>query len=291
MELTSVQRDLLNALININHVENRAVKGEEIAEIIDRNPGTVRNQMQSLKTLGLVEGLAGPKGGYRATAAAYEALSIDRGKSGDEVVVPVVRNGVAVEGVSATEIIFDKVMHSKHCGGIIRIIGNIRDFSIEDEIEIGPTPVNKLHIRGKVVGRDDTMSRLILEITGLISVPKIPVKKIARRAVRISPTASLQEAARMLIMNGVQQALVEDGYLGLIHISDIAREIAEGRTDLKAEKIMTRNYLTVNSEELIFEAIKIMSKTGTKQLVVSEKGVPWGIVTHEDLIKSLSPPS
>jgi predicted transcriptional regulator len=65
--------------------------------------------MQSLKTLGLVEGIAGPKGGYRATAATYEALSID--KSGDEVVVPVVRNGVAFEGVTASEIVFDKVMH------------------------------------------------------------------------------------------------------------------------------------------------------------------------------------
>ena len=255
MELTHVQRDLLTALININHVENRAVKGEEIAEQIDRNPGTIRNQMQSLKTLGLVESIAGPKGGYRATTAAYDALSID--KSGEEVIVPIIRNGIAVEGVSASEIVFDKIMQPPHCGGVIRIIGNIRVFNIGDEIEIGPTPVNKLLIRGKVVGRDDTMSRLILEVTGLISIPGIPVKKIARRAVHISPEASLQEAARILINNGVQQAMVEDGYIGLISMADIAREVAEGRTDLKVQKIMSHNYLTINSEELIFEAIKI----------------------------------
>ncbi|MDD1748495.1 MAG: hypothetical protein LUO89_01335, partial [Methanothrix sp.] len=54
MDLTPVQRDILTALINIHRVEGRAVKGEEIAELIDRNPGTIRNQMQSLKALNLV---------------------------------------------------------------------------------------------------------------------------------------------------------------------------------------------------------------------------------------------
>ena len=62
MDLTTVQRDILTALINIHRVEGRAVKGEEIAELIDRNPGTIRNQMQSLKALNLVEGVPGPKG-------------------------------------------------------------------------------------------------------------------------------------------------------------------------------------------------------------------------------------
>ena len=42
MDLTPVQRDILTALINIYRVEGRAVKGEEIAELIDRNPGTIR---------------------------------------------------------------------------------------------------------------------------------------------------------------------------------------------------------------------------------------------------------
>jgi len=287
MELAPIQRDILTALINIHRVQNRAAKGEEIADLIDRNPGAVRNQMQSLKNLSLIESVPGPRGGYRATAAAYEALRLDNRE--DKIAVPVMRNGVAVEGVSASEIIFNKVMHSQHCGGVIRITGNIRDFNIGDEIEVGPTPVNKLYIRGKVAGRDDTMSKLDLEITGMISVPRIPIKKIARRAVRIGPKASLQEAAKILINNGVQEALVEDGYIGLIDMEDITREVAEGRTDLNVEKIMTRNFLTINSDELIFEAIMIMSKTGAKQLVVSEKGVPWGIITHEDLIKSIAP--
>ncbi len=287
MELTPVQRDILTALINIHRVEGRAVKGEEIAELIDRNPGTIRNQMQSLKALNLVEGVPGPKGGYRATGAAYEALNIDA--SGDVVTVPVIRNGVLVEGATVSEIIFNKVMHSQQCDGVVRVIGNIRNFDVGDEIEIGPTPVNKLYLRGKVVGRDDTMSRLILQIKEMISVPKVPIKKIARRAVRIPPNISLQEASRILVHNGVQEALVDDSSPGLINLADIARAVADGGASQEVKAIMTRGFLTIDSEEPIYEAIKMLGRTGANQLVVSENGVLWGIVNNGDLIRSLTP--
>ncbi len=287
MELTPVQRDILTALINIHRVEGRAVKGEEIAELIDRNPGTIRNQMQSLKALNLVEGVPGPKGGYRATGDAYEALNLDA--TGDVVVVPVVRNGVLVEGATASEIIFNKVMHSHQCDGVIRIIGNIRDFNVGDEIEVGPTPVNKLYIKGKVMGRDDTMSRVIIQINEMISVPKVPIKKIARRAVRISPTSTLQEASRILLHNGVQEAIVDNSSPGLINLADITRAVAEGRIDVQVKEIMTRGFLTIDSEEPIYEAIKMIGRTGANQLVISENGVLWGIVSAGDLIRSLTP--
>jgi hypothetical protein len=287
MDLTPVQRDILTALINIHRIEGRAVKGEEIAELIDRNPGTIRNQMQSLKALNLVEGVPGPKGGYRATGGAFEALNIEA--TGDVVTVPVIRNGVLMEGATASEIVFNKVMHSNQCDGVIRVIGNIRDFNVGDEIEVGPTPVNKLYIRGTVRGRDDTMSRLILHIDEMISVPKVAIKKIARRAVRIPPSVSLQEVARLLVHNGVQEALVDDSSPGLINLADVTRAVADGRTSQEAREIMTRGFLTIDSEEPIYEAIKMLGKTGASQLVVSEEGVLWGFISPGDLIKSLTP--
>lgn len=287
MDLTPVQRDMLTALINIHRREGRAVKGEEIAKLIDRNPGTIRNQMQSLKALNLVEGVPGPKGGYRATGSAYEALSLDA--TGDVVEVPVLRNGVLVEGATASEIVFNKVMKTHECGGLVRIIGNIRDFNVGDEIEIGPTPVNKLYIRGKVLGRDDTMSRLIFDVTEMISVPKVPVKGTARRLVHINPSSSIQEAAKLLINNGVQEALVDDSSPGLVSMIDIIRAVADGKIDHKVNEIMTRGFLTIESEQPIYEAIKILGRNGASQLVVSESGVLWGVVTPADLVKSLTP--
>ena len=286
MDLTPVQRDILTALINIHRVEGRAVKGEEIAELIDRNPGTIRNQMQSLKALNLVEGVPGPKGGYRATGAAFEALNIEA--TGDVVTVPVIRNGVMMEGTTASEIIFNKVMHSQQCDGVVRIIGNIREFNVGDCIEVGPTPVNKLYIRGKVTGRDDTMSRLIFHIEEMISVPKMAIKGIARRAMHIPASASLQEASRILVHNGVSEALVDDSSPGLINMADITRAVADGKTNQEAREIMTRGFLTIDSGERIYEAIKILGRTGASQLVVSEQGVLWGFVSANDLVKTLT---
>ena len=287
MDLTPVQRDILTALINIHRVEGRAVKGEEIAELIDRNPGTIRNQMQSLKALNLVEGVPGPKGGYRATGAAFEALNIEA--TGDVVTVPVIRNGVMMEGTTASEIVFNKVMHSQQCDGVVRIIGNIREFNVGDCIEVGPTPVNKLYIRGKVTGRDDTMSRLIFHIEEMISVPKVPIKGIARRAVHIPPGSSLQEASRILVHNGVSEALVDDSSPGLINMADITRAVADGKINQEAREIMTRGFLTIDSEEPIYEAIKMLGRTGASQLVVTEQGAMWGIVSPGDLVKTLTP--
>jgi transcriptional regulator len=112
LKLRPVQRDILTALANLHRQESRAVKGKEIGEVVGRHPGTIRNQMQPLKALNLVEAVAGPKGGYKATAAAYDALSVDNSGDGDDVIVPVVRNDVVVEGASATEIIFAYVFSS-----------------------------------------------------------------------------------------------------------------------------------------------------------------------------------
>jgi len=286
MELTPIQRDILTALINIYRRDNRAVKGEEIAEIIDRNPGTIRNQMQSLKALNLVEGVPGPKGGYRATGSAYQALNLD---TAGDAVTPIMKNGIIVEGATASEIVFDKVMKSTECDGTARIIGDIRGFNIGDEIKIGPTPVNKLYIRGIIAARDDTMSRLMFHVTEIISVPRMTVKEVARPAVHISPEASLQETARILIRNGVREAIVDENPPGLISMTDIASAIADGRVDIKVSEVMTRSFLTIDSNDLIFEAVKVLGSNSLNQLVVTDSGTPWGIITPADLVRILAP--
>ena len=42
----------LVTLITLYHQHSRPIKGEDIAEVIQRNPGTIRNQMQALKAIG-----------------------------------------------------------------------------------------------------------------------------------------------------------------------------------------------------------------------------------------------
>ena len=98
---------------------------------------------------------------------------------GDEVTVRVVRNGIIVEGASANEIVFNNVMHSTRQSCVsIRIVGNIKDFSVGDEVEVGPTPVSKLYIRGRVVVLDKTTSRIVLNITEMISIPRLQLRRL-----------------------------------------------------------------------------------------------------------------
>jgi hypothetical protein len=102
IELTSSQKTILTALINLFRESESAVKGEDIAEEVNRNPGTIRNQMQSLKALQLVEGVPGPKGGYKPTANAYEALDVDQ--MDEPAVVPLFHNDERVENTNVDEI-------------------------------------------------------------------------------------------------------------------------------------------------------------------------------------------
>ncbi len=165
IELTPSQKTILTALINLHREAEDAVKGEDIAEEVDRNPGTIRNQMQSLKALQLVEGVPGPKGGYKPTATAYEALDVQQ--MDEPAAVALQHNGEPVEDVNIDEINLSSVHHPELCRAEIHIQGSVRGYSEGDSITVGPTPLSKLLIEGTIDGKDDTNNILILRIDGM----------------------------------------------------------------------------------------------------------------------------
>jgi predicted transcriptional regulator len=162
IELTTSQRKILTALINLTRDTEAAVKGEDIAAEVDRNPGTIRNQMQSLKALQLVEGVPGPKGGYKPTATAYEALDVERMDQVAEV--QLVRNDEEIPDANVQEIDLTSVHHPELCRAEIHVRGSVRDFHDGDTIRVGPTPLSKLVVEGTLDGKDDTANILILKI-------------------------------------------------------------------------------------------------------------------------------
>ncbi len=172
IELTPSQKTILTALINLHREAEDAVKGEEIAGEVDRNPGTIRNQMQSLKALQLVEGVPGPKGGYKPTATAYEALDIQQ--MDEPASVPLAHNGEPVEDVNIEEIDLSSVHHPELCRPEIHIQGSVRDYHEGDSITVGPTPLSKLVIEGTLDGKDDTNNILILRIDGMEAPAREP---------------------------------------------------------------------------------------------------------------------
>jgi predicted transcriptional regulator len=289
MELTPIQKDIIIALINLQRQKDRAIKGEEIAEVIQRNPGTIRNQMQLLKALGLVEGVPGPKGGYKPTGAAYDALRIQQLKN--ESVVPLYRNNVIVNGATAAEISFTTVRNPDACSGVIRVIGNTKDFVMDDKLQVGPTPVNRLIIRGEVTGRDDTNNSILFNITEMISLPKKHVKHYMKYPpLLVNLNAGIQEATRLFIRNNVHGAPVEDKgkIVGIITYTDIAHAIAQGKPNVKVKDIMTKELITVDGDMQLYDVVKLFHKYNVGRLIVTINGVPKGTLSKTDVLNELA---
>ena len=165
IELTSSQKTILTALVNLHGGDEDAVKGEDIAEEVDRNPGTIRNQMQSLKALQLVEGVPGPKGGYKPTATAYQVLDVQR--MDEPADVPLYHEGELLEKVNVEEIDLNSVHHPELCRAEIHVQGSVTDLEEGDAVSVGPTPLSKLVVDGVIDGMDDTSNIVILRITGM----------------------------------------------------------------------------------------------------------------------------
>ncbi len=288
MELIPIQKEILTSLISLYRERKRAIKGEDIAEIINRNPGTVRNQMQSLKALGLVEGVPGPKGGYKATGETYRALCLLEMEH--ETVVPIKRNDEIVPNATAAEISFTTVRHPDLCNASVHVIGDIKKFDMGDHITIGPTPVNRMVVRGEVIGRDDTQNSILFIIKEMISLPKKSIKEyIQKNPITIPATATIQEASRILVMNHIHGAPVKDKttILGIVTLTDIGKTLADGKTSLKIKDIMTKKIISVDGEMPLYEVIKVFNKEKVGRLLVRIDGEFAGLISKTDILDKL----
>ncbi|RJT07921.1 HTH domain-containing protein [Halococcus sp. IIIV-5B] len=161
IELTESQKTILQELVDLYRESESTVKGEAIAEQIDRNPGTIRNQMQSLKALQLVEGVPGPKGGYKPTSEAYNALDLE--EMDEPASVPLSHNGSPIDEQVIQEINLMSVHHPEKCRAELRMQGSVRDFQEGDSITVGPTPKSSLAITGTIDGVVGSENKLIIK--------------------------------------------------------------------------------------------------------------------------------
>lgn len=287
MDLSLIQRDILITLISLYHQHSHSIKSEEIADKIHRNAGTVRNQMQALKAIGLVDGVPGPKGGYVPTALAYNELNLDM--KGSEYDVPISRGGEVVNGATVQEIDFTTLCHPDICHAVIRIFGSTRIFAIGDQITIGPTPVNKLLIRGEVFGKDEVKQSLLIATTEIISLPKQPIKAyMTSPLITLRSLDTLRDALVLFNHKNIHGApIIEDNILqGIITMSDIASAI-ENNLPLSTpiSEVMTDDVEEIGSDVRLFEVINRFKEMKIGRLIVVEDKKPVGILTQSDVIR------
>jgi hypothetical protein len=287
MKLTPVQREVLLALIDLyQRSKGDAIKGEGIAELINKNPGTIRNQMQSLRALGLVEGVPGPKGGYRPTTETYKILNFEQVER--EVQVPIYLGNSLLDGLSVTGINLISVPDPERCRAAIHAIGNLKGLNIGDVVRIGPTPLNKLIIRGKVIGRDDIDNVLLIDIQDMLSVPKERIIEIATTDIRtISPDTAIREAAKLFVKENIRGAPVVYNHkpVGIISTVDVTRALADNKENRKVREVMSKDLHTIAEDACISHAIQMMEKYNISRLiVVDNRGDSKGIVTRTDIL-------
>lgn len=165
IELTSSQKRVLTSLVNLAENTDRPVSGREIAEAIDRKAGTVRNRMQSLRNLQLVEGVPGPKGGYVPTDGAYETLGIEQMDGAART--PVECEGTPVKEVNVEAIDLSSVANPELCRAELVMRGPVGTFDTGDRITVGPTPAAGLRLSGTVDATNVDGNRLLLRVDGM----------------------------------------------------------------------------------------------------------------------------
>ena len=270
--------------------KGKSIKGEDIAEVMGRNPGTIRNQMQSLRSLSLVKGVPGPRGGYKPTIEAYHSLNIS--VSDKDSNVPIYKNDEPMDNISVAKIEFTSVPQPSECEAAIKVLGSIKDLNLGDVIRIGPTPVNNLGVMGEIVGRDDMDNILLLDTSVIRSIPKNTVGDIASRdVISLSPNCDLKSAARKLAFNEIDGAPVikNNKVIGVFTLTDLVLAIAEDKEDACVGDLMSTNVVIVNENLKLANAIEIILKKSISRLIIADGDQNLlGIVTRTDLIDSIT---
>jgi predicted transcriptional regulator len=287
MDLSLIQRDILITLITLYHQHSHSIKGEDIADRIQRNPGTVRNQMQALKAIGLVDGVPGPKGGYIPTSLAYTELNLNVTEGDYDVSIS--RNGDVVPGVNVQEIDFTTLCHPDICHAVIKLVGSVKVFEVGDQITIGPTPVNKLLIRGEVFGRDEVKHSLLIATSEMISLPKQPIRNYMSSPLKsLRCLDTIRDALVLFNREHIHGAPVIEGTVleGIVTMSDIAFAVENDLPlSTPVSEVMTSRVEEVSSDVRLFEVIRRFKEREIGRLIVVEDGRPVGILTQSDVIR------
>ncbi len=288
--LTSVQKEILQSLINLYRKSKcTSVKCENIAQLMGRNSGTIRNQMQSLRSLGLVQGVPGPRGGYKPTLEAYHTLNIQDDPC--EIHVPIYVNGISVPDLSVNKIEFNSILKPGDCEATISVLGDIKQLDLDDEIKIGPTPVNNLTVTGTIVGRDDVDNVLLLKTGSIQSVPNIKIKDIATKdVITIHPDDNIADVAELLISHEIKGApVVNDGkIIGIVMFKEIVKMISEKVFEIRAKSFMDSHVITASENISLMRAMDLMYQNNISLMVLLDGNDEIsGVVSFTDILERL----
>lgn len=112
---------------------------------------------------------------------------------------------------------------------------------------------------------------------------------MSSEAAAVSPAATIQEAARLMLKRKISSVLVteKDSLKGIITERDIVEGVAAEGADITApaSTIMTAGSVTVSRSAYYYDALSLILFKGIKHLPVMEDSKVAGIVTLSDLLR------
>lgn len=126
----------------------------------------------------------------------------------------------------------------------------------------------------------------------LVNIP-VELKSIIKQPISIPPNTSILDARDVLIRHRIGRLIIEFGKkpVGIITEKDIAKSISvfSGKPIAKilVSDIMSKDLVTVQPDDSIYDCAKLMQKHGISSVVVkSSRGNLVGVVTKTDLVST-----
>lgn len=118
------------------------------------------------------------------------------------------------------------------------------------------------------------------------------VKEIMHNITKIPSDTSVSEVARIMDKKIIGSVLIEENHnvIGIMTERDILRKVvAKGKNpdQLTVKDIMSYPIITINADEDILEASKLMDKHKIRRLIVTEEGKIVGIITVNSISRNL----
>ena len=157
---------------------------------------------------------------------------------------------------------------------------------IMGEKHIGSLIVTKYKTPVAIVTERDLLSRVLA--TGMDLRKTLVGDIMSYPLVRICPTFEIREAARTMINKKGRLAVYECGRLaGIITASDLIRGMPEApETSMVVDEFMTREIVSVNEDETVLAAARIMGQQRVGSVIVTSGERPLGIFTERDLLSA-----
>jgi CBS domain-containing protein len=154
------------------------------------------------------------------------------------------------------------------------------------EKHIGSLIVTKYKTPVAIVTERDLLSRVIA--TGMDLRKTLVGDIMSYPLIRICPTSEIREAAQTMITRKGRLGVFVCGRLaGIITASDLIRGMPEApETSMVVDEFMTREIVTINDDETVLAAARIMGQRRVGSVIVTSGERPLGIFTERDLLST-----